>query len=202
MIKGTLSKITGPVVVADGMTGTKMYDVVRVGDAGLMGEVIRLEGDLATIQVYEDTSGLLIGEPVESTEGPLKLELGPGLLSSIYDGIQRPLPVIAEDTGSDFIARGTVAALAPLGYQIINLGGDHPCRVMELVQLIEKRLGRSAEIEFEAAHPADAQATWADIRKAEKLLGWRPEVSLDEGIARTVEWYEAERHWARKIRVY
>ncbi|HAL29323.1 MAG TPA: V-type ATP synthase subunit A [Coriobacteriia bacterium] len=110
MIVGTLSKITGPVVVADGMTGTKMYDVVRVGDAGLMGEVIRLEGELATIQVYEDTSGLLIGEPVESTGAPLKLELGPGLLSSIYDGIQRPLPVIAEETGSDFIARGTVAS--------------------------------------------------------------------------------------------
>jgi len=110
MIVGTLSKITGPVVVADGMTGTKMYDVVRVGNAGLMGEVIRLEGELATIQVYEDTSGLLIGEPVESTEGALMLELGPGLLSSIYDGIQRPLPVIAEDTGSDFIARGTVAS--------------------------------------------------------------------------------------------
>ncbi|MGB4441858.1 MAG: V-type ATP synthase subunit A [Coriobacteriia bacterium] len=110
MIVGKLSKITGPVVVADGMTGTKMYDVVRVGDAGLMGEVIRLEGKLATIQVYEDTSGLLIGEPVESTEGALKLELGPGLLTSIYDGIQRPLPVIAEDTGSDFIARGTVAS--------------------------------------------------------------------------------------------
>jgi V/A-type H+-transporting ATPase subunit A len=110
MIVGKLSKITGPVVVAAGMTGTKMYDVVRVGDAGLMGEVIRLEGKLATIQVYEDTSGLLIGEPVESTEGALKLELGPGLLTSIYDGIQRPLPVIAEDTGSDFIARGTVAS--------------------------------------------------------------------------------------------
>jgi len=110
MIVGTLSKITGPVVVADGMTGTKMYDVVRVGSAGLMGEVIRLEGELATIQVYEDTSGLLVGEPVESTEGPLKLELGPGLLSSIYDGIQRPLPVIADDTESDFIARGTVAS--------------------------------------------------------------------------------------------
>jgi len=110
MIVGTLSKITGPVVVADGMTGTKMYDVVRVGEAGLMGEVIRLEGALATIQVYEDTSGLKIGEPVESTAGPLMLELGPGLLSSIYDGIQRPLPVIADDSGSDFIARGTVAS--------------------------------------------------------------------------------------------
>ncbi|MEL7667049.1 MAG: V-type ATP synthase subunit A [Actinomycetota bacterium] len=134
MIVGTLSKITGPVVVADGMTGTKMYDVVRVGEAGLMGEVIRLEGELATIQVYEDTSGLLIGEPVESTEGPLKLELGPGLLASIYDGIQRPLPVIADDTNSDFIARGTVASaldrtkqwdftpVATVGQQV--LGGD------------------------------------------------------------------------------
>ncbi|MDY0341745.1 MAG: V-type ATP synthase subunit A [Coriobacteriia bacterium] len=134
MIVGTLSKITGPVVVADGMTGTKMYDVVRVGEAGLMGEVIRLEGELATIQVYEDTSGLLIGEPVESTEGPLKLELGPGLLTSIYDGIQRPLPVIADDTNSDFIARGTVASaldrtkqwdftpVATVGQQV--LGGD------------------------------------------------------------------------------
>ena len=108
MILGTLSKITGPVVVADGMTGIRMYDVVRVGNAGLMGEVIRLEGTLATIQVYEDTSGLKVGEPVEPTEGALMLDLGPGLLSSIYDGIQRPLPIIAEDTGSDFIARGTV----------------------------------------------------------------------------------------------
>ncbi|MDI6712671.1 MAG: V-type ATP synthase subunit A [Anaerosomatales bacterium] len=110
MIVGTLSKITGPVVIAQGMTGVKMYDVVRVGAAGLMGEVIRLEGDLATVQVYEDTSGLRVGEPVESTEGPLMLELGPGLLSSIYDGIQRPLPVIAAQTGSDFIARGTVVS--------------------------------------------------------------------------------------------
>jgi nucleoside-diphosphate-sugar epimerase len=102
----------------------------------------------------------------------------------------------------DDIARGTVAALAPLGFEIINLGGDHPHRVMELVQLIETRLGRSAEIEFEEAHPADVLATWADIRKADELLGWRPQVSLEEGIARTVEWYEAERHWARQILVY
>jgi nucleoside-diphosphate-sugar epimerase len=93
-------------------------------------------------------------------------------------------------------------ALAPLGFEIINLGGDHPHRVMELVQLIETRLGRSAEIEFEEAHPADVLATWADIRKADELLGWRPQVSLEEGIARTVEWYEAERHWARQILVY
>jgi V/A-type H+-transporting ATPase subunit A len=109
MIAGTISKITGPVVVAKGMIGAKMYDVVRVGRWGLMGEVIRLEGVTATIQVYEDTAGLIVGDLVESTEGPLTVELGPGLLSSIYDGVQRPLPVIAKQTG-DYITRGTVAS--------------------------------------------------------------------------------------------
>ncbi len=109
MILGTISKITGPVVVARNMLGAKMYDVVRVGGQGLMGEVIRLEADRATIQVYEDTSGLMVGDTVESTDGPLMVELGPGLLSSIYDGVQRPLPVIAEQTG-DYIERGTVAS--------------------------------------------------------------------------------------------
>ncbi|TLM77439.1 MAG: V-type ATP synthase subunit A, partial [Actinobacteria bacterium] len=109
MIAGTISRITGPVVTAEGMTGSKMYDVVRVGAQGLMGEVIRLEGDLATIQVYEDTSGLMVGDAVESTENPLMVELGPGLLSSIYDGVQRPLPVVAQQSG-DYIERGTVAS--------------------------------------------------------------------------------------------
>ncbi len=108
MIAGAISKITGPVAVADGMTGARMYDIVRVGTEGLMGEVIRLEGDTATIQVYEDTSGLKVGERVESTEGPLVVELGPGLLTSIYDGVQRPLPVLAAI--GDFIERGTVAS--------------------------------------------------------------------------------------------
>ncbi|MCL2503671.1 MAG: V-type ATP synthase subunit A [Coriobacteriia bacterium] len=109
MIAGTIAKITGPVVVAEGMLGARMYDIVRVGDEGLMGEVIRLEGDAATIQVYEDTSGLEVGESVESTEGPLMVELGPGLLTSIYDGVQRPLPIVAEQSG-DYIERGTVAS--------------------------------------------------------------------------------------------
>lgn len=109
MIVGTIAKITGPVCVAEGMIGARMYDIVRVGTEGLMGEVIRLEGDSATIQVYEDTSGLKVGEIVESTEGPLMVELGPGLLSSIYDGVQRPLPVVAAASG-DYIERGTVAS--------------------------------------------------------------------------------------------
>ncbi len=109
MILGNITKITGPVAVAGGMTGAKMYDIVRVGAEGLMGEVIRLEGDRATVQVYEDTSGLCVGDPVESTEGPLTVELGPGLLSSIYDGVQRPLPELVAQ-GGDYIERGTVAS--------------------------------------------------------------------------------------------
>lgn len=105
MIEGRINKISGPVVVAKGLTGSKMYDVVKVGDMGLIGEVIRLEGDAATIQVYEDTEGVRVGEKVVSTENPLLIELGPGLLASIYDGTQRPLPDIMEKQGA-FIAKG------------------------------------------------------------------------------------------------
>jgi V/A-type H+-transporting ATPase subunit A len=105
MIEGVVARISGPVVMAHGMRGSKMYDVVKVGDEKLNGEIIRLDGDEAVIQVYEDTSGLKIGETVANTENPLSVELGPGLLSSIYDGIQRPLAVLVEKSGS-FISRG------------------------------------------------------------------------------------------------
>lgn len=105
MIEGKISRISGPVVLSEQMKGSKMYDVVKVGAEELNGEIIRLEGDRAVVQVYEDTSGLLVGEPVVNTETPLSVELGPGLLSSIYDGIQRPLPLLVEKSGS-FISRG------------------------------------------------------------------------------------------------
>jgi len=108
MITGTILRISGPVIIARGMKGSKMYDVVKVGEEALRGEIIRLEGEEAVIQVYEDTTGLLVGEPVVNTEQPLSVELGPGLLSSIYDGVQRPLPVLKEKSG-DFIARGIYA---------------------------------------------------------------------------------------------
>jgi V/A-type H+-transporting ATPase subunit A len=101
---GEIFKVTGPVVIATGMN-PQMYDVVHVGSEGLMGEVIQIEGDKAYIQVYEDTTGVKPGEPVENTEKPLSVDLGPGLLGSIYDGLQRPLPVMQEKTG-DFIERG------------------------------------------------------------------------------------------------
>ncbi len=92
-------------VVAKGIPEARMYDMVRVGDKNLIGEIIALKGDTASIQVYEETSGIGPGEPVESTGAPLSVELGPGLLKSIFDGIQRPLDVIREKTG-DYIARG------------------------------------------------------------------------------------------------
>ncbi len=104
-LEGRIASIAGPVVKADKMRGAKMYDVVRVGDEGLIGEIIELEEDIAIIQVYEDTTGVKPGEKVIRTEIPLSVELGPGIISMIYDGIQRPLTLIMEETG-DFIARG------------------------------------------------------------------------------------------------
>ncbi|MDP6670829.1 MAG: V-type ATP synthase subunit A [archaeon] len=104
-IKGKIGKIAGPVVVATGMKGSKMYDVVRVGKEELLGEIIQLNQDKAIIQVYEDTTGLKPKEPVYSTNKPLTIELGPGILANIYDGIARPLEAIAKMSG-DFIARG------------------------------------------------------------------------------------------------
>jgi V/A-type H+-transporting ATPase subunit A len=109
MIRGTIQKITGPAVIAKGMLGARMYDIVKVGDEGLVGEIIRLDADTAFVQVYEDTSGLIVGQPVVSTGVPLAVELGPGLLNSVYDGIQRPLDRIREKSG-DFISRGVEAA--------------------------------------------------------------------------------------------
>ncbi len=105
MIEGVVERITGPVVIAHGMKGSRMYDVVQVGHDQLNGEIIRLDGEKAVVQVYEDTSGLIIGEKMVNTELPLSVELGPGLLSSIYDGVQRPLPALMKQSGS-FITRG------------------------------------------------------------------------------------------------
>lgn len=98
-------KVSGPLVVANGCAGSKMYDMVRVSEKKLIGEIIELKSDLAYIQVYEETTGIGPGEPVYLTNEPLSVELGPGLISSIYDGIQRPLEVIRDSSG-DFIPRG------------------------------------------------------------------------------------------------
>ncbi len=105
MKKGKIIRTAGPLVVASDCLGAKMYDMVKIGDIGLIGEIIELKGDRAFIQVYEDTTGIGPGEPVELTGKPLSVELGPGLISSVFDGIQRPLDVIKEKEG-DFITRG------------------------------------------------------------------------------------------------
>ena len=102
---GKILRVAGPVVIGEDVEGAKMYDVVRVGEMGLVGEIIRMEGDKSTIQGYEDTSGIKPGDKVESTLRPLSVLLAPGVLKSIYDGIQRPLDVIRAQTG-DFIKRG------------------------------------------------------------------------------------------------
>ncbi len=107
MADGIISRVSGPVVIASGLEGAQMFDVVRIGDMGLVGEIIRIEGSKATVQVYEDTTGLRPGEKVINTKRPLSMQLGPGLLTSIYDGIQRPLDVLREQSG-DFISRGKV----------------------------------------------------------------------------------------------
>ena len=105
MSKGTIKKVAGPLVVASGMRDANMFDVVRVSDERLIGEIIEMHGDEASIQVYEETSGLGPGAPVESTGAPLSVELGPGLIGSIFDGIQRPLVEIMHRTG-DRLHRG------------------------------------------------------------------------------------------------
>ena len=123
-VKGEIYRVSGPVVTAEGIA-PRMYDVVLIGHEKLMGEVIGLEGDRTVIQVYEDTSGIRPGEPVENTGASLSVELGPGLLRSIYDGIQRPLPVLQASMG-DYIQRGVTAP-----------GLDHDA-VWEFVPLAKK----------------------------------------------------------------
>ena len=106
-IEGKVQRISGPAVIAEGMMGARMYDIVRVGKEQLVGEIIRLDGTTAFVQVYEDTGGLTVGESVVSTGLPLAVELGPGMLNGIFDGIQRPLDKIKEASGT-YIERGIV----------------------------------------------------------------------------------------------
>lgn len=108
-VNGVIIKVSGPAVIARSMSGSQMYEIVEVGAAGLMGEIIRLDEDTAFIQTYEDTSGISVGEPVVGTGHPLFVTLGPGLLGNVFDGIQRPLEMLRK-SGGDFIARGLSAA--------------------------------------------------------------------------------------------
>jgi len=139
---GEIFSVSGPVVVASKMAGASMLELVRVGHIQLVGEIIKLEGDTATIQVYEETSGLQVGDPVHRTRKPLSVELGPGIMESIFDGIQRPLEEIADITKSIYIPRGISTpaldrhkkwAFEPVNYKVGDhiTGGDIFGRVVE-----------------------------------------------------------------------
>ena len=112
MIQGKIVKVSGPLVVAEGMRQANMYDVVRVGDAKLIGEIIEMRGDRASIQVYEETAGIGPGDVVESVGEPLSVELGPGLISNIYDGIQRPLEELYKIAGTNLTKGVSLPALS------------------------------------------------------------------------------------------
>lgn len=99
----------------------------------------------------------------------------------------------------DDIARGTIAGAAPLGFETINLGGDRPAKISEIISMIEELTGKKAVIDQQPAHPADVPATWADIGKARKLLKWEPQTKLEDGVLKLVEWYRAEQSWASQI---
>jgi len=101
----------------------------------------------------------------------------------------------------DDIARGTIDALKPLGYEIINLGNNHPYKLSETIKLMEKSIGKKAYFDYKEFHKADMRATWADIDKAQAFLNWRPKVSLEEGIKKTVEWMKYNWEWVQKIKV-
>jgi V/A-type H+/Na+-transporting ATPase subunit A len=157
---GEIWSIAGPVVVARGLEGVRLYNVVRVGEPALPGEVIRLDGERATIQVYEGTAGLKIGEPVVDTGRPLEVELGPGLLGRIFDGTQRPLEELARD-GED-----------PFGHPLLPRGVDVPALDREREWAFEPRVGEGTSVA-----PGDLLGVVAETRALEHRILVPPHVS-------------------------
>ena len=157
---GEIWSIAGPVVVARGLEGVRLYNVVRVGEAALPGEVIRLDGERATIQVYEGTAGLKIGEPVVDTGRPLEVELGPGLLGRIFDGTQRPLEELARD-GED-----------PFGHPLLPRGVDVPALDREREWAFEPCVGEGTSV-----GPGDLLGVVAETRALEHRILVPPHIS-------------------------
>lgn len=145
---GKIERVAGPVIVAGGMLGSQMYEVVRVGDQGLIGEIIKIENDKATVQVYEETAGIRPGEKVERTGKALSVELGPGITGQIYDGIQRPLTILFEKTGP-FVKRGIAPSpidksrrwrFVPTSTRDVDVAGGDVLGTVKETSLITQRI--------------------------------------------------------------
>ena len=163
---GKIVKVSGPLVVASGLSEANMADVVRVGEQHLIGEILTMSGDSAAIQVYEETSGLGPGAEVVTTGAPLSVELGPGLIENIYDGIQRPLEVIRQKTGGNFLPRGE------------ELGGDRVPKMagyQDRLHRMEERTGQPYDsyMELEITSPLrteqDIENAFAKAQEREDL---------------------------------
>ena len=160
--EGEITRVSGPIVQASGLGDAMMYEVVEVGPLRLVGEVIRIEGDLATIQVYEDTTGVRPGEPVFPTGSLLSLTLGPGLIGNIYDGIQRPLPAIADESGA-FIKRGEKAKPLPTDKAWHFTPKAAAGQAVEPGQLIGV-VQESHTVEHRVLCPPDCRGTLAEVK--------------------------------------
>lgn len=188
MSEGKIIRVSGPLVVAENMKGSRMYDVVKVGEEKLLGEIIELEKDLASIQVYEETEGIGVGEPVFLTGEPLSVSLGPGLIESIYDGIQRPLDKIKDKSGN-FISRGIfVDAIDPekkwefkpvknKGDKVV--GGDIIGTVQETV-LIEHRIMVPVGIEGVVENIEKGKFTVKDVLAVIKTGEGKKEITMEQ----------------------
>ncbi|MCX2819161.1 ATP synthase subunit A [Haladaptatus sp. F3-133] len=184
--EGRITNVSGPVVEAKGLDA-RMNDVVRVGEEGLMGEVIEIEGEVTTVQVYEETSGIAPGEPVVTTGSPLSVELGPGVLDSIYDGVQRPLDILEEEMG-DFLDRG------------VDAPGIDLEKVWEFTPEVEEgdeieegdivgTVPETESIDHKVMVPPDEGGTVADVNEGEYTVE-DPVVVLEDGgeITMLQEW--------------
>ena len=188
MSEGKIIRVSGPLVVAENMKGSRMYDVVHVGDEKLLGEIIELEQDLASIQVYEETEGIGVGEPVFLTGEPLSVSLGPGLIESIYDGIQRPLDKIKEKSGN-FISRGIFVdaidhkkkwefkPVKKKGDKVV--GGDILGTVQETV-LIEHRIMVPVGIEGTVEKIEKGKFTVEDVVAVVKIEEGKKEITMEQ----------------------